>query len=92
MARNTLIMGGKSVWRRSVVQARRRSCGRPLTSSGAHGGIMHLKRTIIIPAIMALSAVGSVLAGSAVTLAATSAPSAVVATASHVHPDFVYNG
>jgi hypothetical protein len=56
------------------------------------GGIMHLKRTIIIPAIMALSAVGSVLAGSAVTLAATSAPSAVVATASHVHPDFVYNG
>lgn len=53
---------------------------------------MHLKRTIIIPAIMALGAVGSVLAGSAVTLAATSAPSAVVATVPHVHPDFVYNG
>ena len=51
---------------------------------------MHLKRTIIVPAIMALSAVGSVLAGSAVTLAATSAPSAVVATAPSVHPDYVY--
>ena len=53
---------------------------------------MTIKRTVIIPAIMALSAVGSVLAGSAVTLAATSAPSAVVATAPHVHPDWVYNG
>ena len=51
---------------------------------------MHLKRTIIIPAIMALSAVGSVLAGSTVTLAATSAPSAVVATGHSVHPDTVY--
>ena len=48
---------------------------------------MHLKRTIIIPAIMALGAVGSVLAGSAVTLAATSAPSAVVVTASSARPD-----
>ncbi len=56
----------------------------------SHGGIMHLKRTIIIPAIMALSAVGSVLAGSAVTAAATSAPSAVVATAHSVHPDVVF--
>ncbi len=52
---------------------------------------MTIKRTIIIPAIMALSAVGSVLAGSAVTLAATSAPSAVVAAAPSVHPDTVYN-
>jgi hypothetical protein len=53
---------------------------------------MPLKRTIIIPAIMALSAVGSVLAGSAATLAATAAPSAVVATAAHVHPDYLYHG
>jgi 4-hydroxybenzoate polyprenyltransferase len=52
---------------------------------------MHLKRTIIIPAIMALSAVGSVLAGSAVTLAATSAPSVAVVTASSAHPDVVFN-
>ena len=52
---------------------------------------MYLKRTIIIPAIMALSAVGSVLAGSAVTLAAASAPSAAVATAPSMHPDSVYN-
>ncbi len=53
---------------------------------------MFIKRTIIIPAIIALSAAGSVLAGSAVTLAATSAPGAVVATGPSVHPDFVYNG
>ena len=53
---------------------------------------MTLRRTIIIPAIMALSAAGSVLAGSATTLAATAAPSAVVATASSMHPDFVYHG
>ena len=53
---------------------------------------MTIKRTIIVPAIMALSAVGSVLAGSAVTMAATSAPSAAVATASYVHPDYLYNG
>ena len=52
---------------------------------------MFFKRTIIIPAVMALSAVGSVLAGSAVTLAATSAPSAVVAAAHPVHPDTVYD-
>ena len=51
-----------------------------------------MKRTIILPALMALSAAGSVLAGSAVTMAATSAPSAAVATASYVHPDYLYNG
>ncbi len=53
---------------------------------------MRVRRTIIIPAIMALSAAGSVLAGSAATLAATATPSAVVATASSVHPDFLYHG
>ena len=53
---------------------------------------MTLRRTIIIPAIMALSAAGSVLAGSATTLAATSSPGAVVATASSRHPDLVYPG
>jgi hypothetical protein len=63
----------------------------PLTSPEADGEIMTIKRTVIIPAIMALSAVGSVLAGSAVTLAATSAPSAVVVTASSAHPAAVFN-
>jgi hypothetical protein len=90
MARNSLIMGSKSVWRTIVVWVRRRSCSRSLTWLEAHGEIMHLKRTVIIPAIMALSAAGSVLAGSAVTIAATSAPSAVVASAPSVHPDYLY--
>lgn len=53
---------------------------------------MRIRRTIIIPAIMALSAAGSVLVGSAATLAATAAPSAAVATATHMKPDFLYHG
>lgn len=52
-----------------------------------------MKRTIILPALMALSAAGSVLAGSAVSLAATSAPAVVAAAPAHAaHPGFVYNG
>ena len=47
-----------------------------------HGEIMSLKRTIIIPAILTLSTAGSILAGTAATVAATQAPTAVVATAS----------
>ncbi len=53
---------------------------------------MRIRRTTIIPAIMALSVAGSVLAGSAATLAASAAPSAAVATASAMHPDFLYHG
>ena len=53
---------------------------------------MRIRRSIIIPAIMALSVAGSVLAGSAATLAATAAPSAAVATAAHAHPDVFFDG
>lgn len=53
---------------------------------------MRIRRSIIIPAIMAVSAAGSVLVGSAATLAATAAPSAVVVTASSAHPNLVYDG
>ena len=53
---------------------------------------MRIRRTIIIPAIMAFSAAGGVLAGTAATMAATAAPSAAVATASSMHPDFLYHG
>ena len=53
---------------------------------------MPIKRTIIIPALLTLSTAGSVLAGAAVSLATTSAPAAVVATASSMHPDYVYHG
>lgn len=42
---------------------------------------MTLKRTSIIPAILALSAAGSILTGSAATVLATTAPAAVTATA-----------
>ena len=51
-----------------------------------------MKRTIIIPAVLALSTAGSVLAGTAVSLAATSAPAAVVAVSVHARPGYVYNG
>ena len=53
---------------------------------------MRTKRPILIRTILTLSAAGSILAGSAATVAATAAPSAVVATASSMHPNFVYNG
>ncbi len=54
---------------------------------------MSVKRTIIIPAILTLSTAGSILAGTAATLAATQAPAAVVATSSSfVHPNYVYDG
>lgn len=53
---------------------------------------MRLKRSIILPAVLALSTAGSVLAGSAASMAATAAPAAAVATAAHVKPDFVYQG
>ena len=53
---------------------------------------MPIKRTVIIPAILALSTAGSVMAGSAATLLATQAPAAVAATASAKAPNFVYRG
>jgi len=54
---------------------------------------MPIRRTIIIPAILALSAAGSILAGSAIPVAAAQAPSAhvQVATAS-VAPQLLYRG
>lgn len=53
---------------------------------------MPVKRNIIIPAILALSTAGSVLAGSAATVLVTQAPAAVAATASAKQPDFLYHG
>jgi len=54
---------------------------------------MRLRRAIIIPAILALSAAGSILAGSAVPAVAAQAPSAhVVSTASSASPCTYYHG
>lgn len=58
-----------------------------------HGGVMPIRRAIIIPAILALSAAGSILAGSAVPVVAAQAPAVhVLAAASSAHPDVFYNG
>jgi hypothetical protein len=47
---------------------------------------MLVKRAIIIPVILALSAAGSILAGSAVSAASAQAPAAqVLAAAPHTH-------
>lgn len=47
---------------------------------------MPIRRAIIIPVILALSAAGSILAGSTVSAAAASAPSVhVLAAAPHTH-------
>jgi hypothetical protein len=54
---------------------------------------MRIKRAILIPAIVALSAAGSFLAGSAVPVAAAQTHSAHVhAVAISVSPDTFYNG
>ena len=52
---------------------------------------MRIRRVIIIPAILALSAAGSILAGSAVSAAAAQAPTVhVVAAASSATPNTHY--
>ena len=58
-----------------------------------HGGIMRIRRTIIIPAILALSAVGSIVAGSTTSVAAAQAPSVhVLAAAPSAHPGVYFRG
>ncbi len=46
---------------------------------------MAIRRNIIIPAILALSAAGSILVGSSVSAAGAQAPAHVVAAASHTY-------
>ncbi len=56
-----------------------------------HGGIVRIKQSIVIPAILALSAVGSIAAGAAVT--AVAAPTAqVLAAPASAHPNMFYEG
>ncbi len=52
---------------------------------------MRIKQSIVIPAILALSAVGSIAAGAAVT--AVAAPTAqVLAAPASAHPNMFYEG
>ena len=63
---------------------------KPLTSADAmEEQIIGIKRTIIIPVMLALGTVASTVTVSAAP-AASSAP--VVAVASHVRPQFTYDG
>jgi hypothetical protein len=58
-----------------------------------HGGIMTIRRTIVIPAILALSVAGSIAAGSAVSVAAAQTASVhVVAAAPAMTGGIRYNG
>jgi hypothetical protein len=53
---------------------------------------MRIGRAVIIPVILALSAAGSIIAGSAVPAVAAQAPTAhVVAAASATHPHMFYH-
>jgi hypothetical protein len=53
---------------------------------------VRIRRAIIIPAILAFSAVGSILSGSATPVAAATAPSAhVLAAAPHAVPHVYYH-
>jgi hypothetical protein len=92
MARNSLIMAASRMTHKRCA-GRTKSCGQAADLCRLCGGIMSVKRTIIIPAILTLSMAGSILAGSAVSLATATAPTAVVAAAaSSAHPDFLYQG
>jgi hypothetical protein len=51
------------------------------------GGVMRVKRVIIVPAILALSVAGSILAGSSA-IGATHAPSTHVVAAQHVQTHY----
>ena len=54
---------------------------------------MRIRKTIIIPAILALSAFGSIVAGSAATVATAQGSSVhVVASASTAHPGVYFRG
>lgn len=54
---------------------------------------MRFRRSIILPAVLALSAAGSVLGTTVVSLAATAAPAVVAAAPAHAaHPRVVYDG
>ena len=54
---------------------------------------MRIGKTIIIPAILALSAFGSILAGSAAPVASAQAPSIhVLAAAPAAHPGVYFRG
>ena len=52
----------------------------------------HEYKAIIIPAILALSAAGSILAGSAVATAAQAPTTHVATTASFARPDVFFDG
>jgi hypothetical protein len=52
---------------------------------------MSIKRSTIIPAILALTTAGSILGGTAATVLATAAPAAVTATAA-ARPAHFYEG
>jgi hypothetical protein len=58
-----------------------------------HGGIMRIKRTIIVPAVLALGVVGSLLSGSAMSVTVGHAPAVhVQAGAASANPNMVYHG
>jgi hypothetical protein len=53
---------------------------------------MSIKRTAILPAILALSTAGSIVAGTAASVLVSTAPAAVSAKAAKASPDYVYRG
>ena len=59
----------------------------------SHGGVMRIGRKIVISAILALSAAGSILASSAATATVAQAPAAHAhVTAAHASPHLYYRG
>ena len=74
--------GRYAVWAGRVVQ-------RAADLGNRHGGIMRIRRDLIIPAILALGVAGSLLTGSAVPVAAAHAPGVQVQAAA---PNVFFHG
>ena len=53
---------------------------------------MHIRRKIVIPVILALSAAGSILASSAATATVAQGPTAHAVASARMSPHFYYRG
>jgi len=70
---------------------RRHGLTGPLTSVNPPGGTMSIRRTIVIPAIVAFGIAGSTLAVTTITAAAAHASVHVPATATTAQPNLYYH-
>jgi hypothetical protein len=85
-----MVRGREKPYQKQVRHAGRQSGANLVLARESHGGVMRIRRAIV-PAVLALSVAGSVVAGSALSVAAGHAPSththvvAASSAATHFH-------